>query len=56
MTGGWRKSSYSGDNGGDCVECATTRATVLVRDTKSPATPALAFTPRAWQAFTTSLK
>uniref|UniRef100_UPI0035567442 DUF397 domain-containing protein n=1 Tax=Streptomyces halstedii TaxID=1944 RepID=UPI0035567442 len=27
MTGAatWRKSSYSGPNGGDCVECAVTR-------------------------------
>jgi Domain of unknown function (DUF397) len=28
----WRKSSYSGDNGGECVEVATAGA-VLVRDT-----------------------
>ena len=60
MTGGWRKSSYSGGNGGECVECATTRATtqalVLVRDTKSPAIPALAFPAPAWQAFTQSIK
>ena len=57
----WRKSTHSGDNGGDCIECAATRhavprTAVLVRDTKSPATPALSFTPQAWQAFTQSLR
>ena len=28
----WRKSSYSGTNGGDCIE-APTRGRILVRDT-----------------------
>ena len=31
----WRKSSYSGANGGECVEVATTADTVLVRDSKN---------------------
>jgi hypothetical protein len=30
---GWRKSSYSGGNGGACVETASGRGVVLVRDT-----------------------
>jgi hypothetical protein len=47
----WRKSSYSGNGGSDCVEVAATDH-VLVRDTKKPAGPALAFTPAGWQAFT----
>jgi Domain of unknown function (DUF397) len=51
----WRKSSYSGSSGGDCVEVATA-GTVLVRDTKNRDGRALAFTPGAWQAFTASLK
>lgn len=35
----WRKSSYSGSNGGDCVEVAENRptGTVPVRDSKNPA-------------------
>ena len=33
--GGWRKSTYSGSNGGDCVEVADTAPVVLVRDTKN---------------------
>ena len=29
----WRKSSYSGANGGECVEVASTADAVMVRDT-----------------------
>ncbi len=36
----WTKSSYSTDEGPDCVEAATTPATVLVRDSKTPTAPA----------------
>lgn len=32
----WRKSSYSGNNGGDCVEVRDTRD--AVRDSKNPDT------------------
>lgn len=33
----WRKSSYSSDTGGDCVECATLApAAVAVRNSKRP--------------------
>ena len=48
----WRKSSYSGGNG-ECVEVAAT-AQVLVRDSKNPAGPILAFDHLAWRAFLTS--
>jgi hypothetical protein len=48
----WRKSSYSGPTGGNCVETATlAEGGVAVRDSRSPAGPALAFTPGAWDAF-----
>ncbi|WP_328928351.1 DUF397 domain-containing protein [Streptomyces sp. NBC_00190] len=48
----WFKSSYS-DSGdiNDCVEVATTPATVHVRDSKDTRLPHLAFTPRAWTGF-----
>ncbi|MEU1076256.1 MULTISPECIES: DUF397 domain-containing protein [unclassified Streptomyces] len=55
----WRKSSYSGQNGGDCIECAA-RVTagsagrpgeVLVRDSKDKAGPQLAFPVAAWNSF-----
>jgi hypothetical protein len=51
----WRKSSYSGDNGGECVEVASAEA-VLVRDTADPGSPVLAFTADAWRAFTATIR
>jgi len=51
----WRKSSYSGNNGGACIEVAAARA-VAVRDSKDPAGPVLAFCPQAWAAFTARVK
>jgi len=53
----WRKSSYSGTNGGNCVEIARNLpGVVAVRDSKDPCGPALAFTPADWEAFTAGLK
>lgn len=51
----WRKSSYSGSNGGDCVEVAA-RGRVLVRDTKDRTGALLAFGPRTWREFTARIK
>jgi hypothetical protein len=51
----WRKSSYSGNNGGACIEVAAARA-VAIRDSKDPAGPALAFGQQAWAAFTARVK
>ena len=48
----WRKSSYSTSNGGDCVEVGTDSHTIAVRDSKNPSSPALAFNPAKWLAFT----
>ncbi|MFF7894130.1 DUF397 domain-containing protein [Streptomyces sp. NPDC007907] len=47
----WRKSSYSGDQGGDCVEVAETSAIIAVRDSKTPAGPILTLDPAAFTAF-----
>ena len=55
MESNWRKSSYSGSNGGECVEVATAGA-VLVRDTADRNGPVLTFTPDAWRAFTTAIR
>jgi hypothetical protein len=55
MESSWRKSSYSGPNGGECVEVATVKA-VLVRDTADRNGPVLTFTPDAWRAFTTAIR
>jgi Domain of unknown function (DUF397) len=54
---GWRKSSYSGGNGGNCVEVALNLpGVVAVRDSKNPAGPALAFTPHEWRTFLVSAR
>jgi uncharacterized protein DUF397 len=52
----WRKSSYSGDNGGACIEVGTTGPAVAVRDSKNQDGPQLAFPADTWQAFTDNLK
>lgn len=53
----WRKASYSGDNGGACVEVARNLpGVVAVRDSKDPAGPALVFTRNDWAAFTAAIK
>ena len=56
MFSNWRKSSYSFSNG-NCTEVATTRAGVLVRDSKMNGTgPVLRFSPANWSAFLASVK
>lgn len=53
----WRKSSYSGKNGGDCVEVVDgVPGVVPVRDSKSPEGPRLTVPNGAWRAFVATLK
>ncbi|MEU9890486.1 DUF397 domain-containing protein [Sphaerisporangium sp. NPDC051017] len=53
----WRKSSYSGDNGGQCVEVASNLPRVVaVRDSKTPETPALVSTSGEWKHFISAIK
>ncbi|WP_431996431.1 DUF397 domain-containing protein [Streptomyces fungicidicus] len=47
----WFKSSYSGGEGGDCVEVALAPAAVHVRDSKDTGQGTFAVTPTAWTAF-----
>ncbi|WP_073807835.1 DUF397 domain-containing protein [Streptomyces sp. CB02261] len=47
----WFKSSYSGANATECVECAHTNTGTLVRDSKRPEGPTLALRSAAWQEF-----
>jgi hypothetical protein len=53
--GGWRKSTYSGSNGGDCVEVAAD-GQIRVRDTTDRDGGTLSFSADAWQAFTDALR
>lgn len=66
----WRKSSRSGTNGGSCVEVtvaegdanpiathkADSEKLYLMRDSKNPDGPVLAFTPAEWDAFVGGVK
>ncbi|WP_282082960.1 DUF397 domain-containing protein [Streptomyces tendae] len=47
----WFKSSYSGAEGGDCVEVATGTAVVHVRDSKAVTGPVVTVSPEAWAGF-----
>ncbi|MFJ7072931.1 DUF397 domain-containing protein [Streptomyces sp. NPDC098781] len=47
----WRKSSYSGDQGGECVELAEATHSVSIRDSKNTAGPILTFGPTTFTAF-----
>ncbi|WP_327385813.1 DUF397 domain-containing protein [Streptomyces sp. NBC_01207] len=47
----WVKSSYSTNDGPECIEVAHTLGTVLVRDSKRPDDARLAVTPAAWSGF-----
>jgi hypothetical protein len=51
----WRKSTHSGNNGGNCVEIARNLPGIIaVRDSKDPEGPALTFAPAEWNAFVAS--
>ncbi len=53
--GDWRKSSFSGANGGACVEVARAEH-IMIRDTTDRDGVTLTIPAGAWQAFTTSLR
>ncbi|MGW5196170.1 DUF397 domain-containing protein [Streptomyces spiralis] len=54
---GWRRSSYSGSEGGSCLEVLDDHPTgVPVRDSKMPQGPALLFPSLVWTSFVTSIK
>jgi hypothetical protein len=66
--GVWRKASYSAGNGGGCVEVTATTDTAdvphkadadllyLMRDSRDPSGPRLAFTTSEWDAFIAGVK
>ena len=51
----WRKSSYSGGNGGQCVQVAAP-GRVLVRDSNNPDAGRLGFSAQAWREFAARIK
>ncbi|WP_244190611.1 DUF397 domain-containing protein [Streptomyces caeruleatus] len=52
----WRKSTYSSDNGGACVEVVDGLSAVPVRDSKNKEGAALVVSPSAWASFVNSVK
>ena len=53
----WRTSSYSGGNGGACVEVASHDGMILVRDTKDHGRrPVQRYAPAAWHEFVAGLR
>jgi hypothetical protein len=53
----WKKSTYSGNNGGNCVEVARNLpGIVAVRDSKDQDGPALIITADAWRSFAAGIR
>lgn len=52
----WIKSTYSGSEGGSCVEIASLPNGIAVRDSKDPSGPVLRFSAAEWRAFVRKIK
>lgn len=58
--GNWRKSTYSGSGGGNCIEVGETTGAVLIRDTKqthwAEGRTVLRLTPSNFRRLTSTIK
>lgn len=52
----WRKSSYSGGGGGNCVEIADSPGTTAVRDTQNRELGHLSYPSAEWNRLVLTLK
>lgn len=52
----WKKSSYSGNQGGACVETAVLDDAIGVRDSKDTLRGHLTLSSSSWSALTESIK
>ncbi|EXU68233.1 hypothetical protein Z951_10905 [Streptomyces sp. PRh5] len=52
----WRRSSYSGPEGNECVEVADLRTHIAVRDSKNTTGPVLTFPADAFASFVVEVK
>ncbi len=52
----WRKSTFSSEPDGNCVEVALAPAAVAVRDSKYTSGPTLSVPITGWHAFMTSCR
>jgi hypothetical protein len=53
--GQWRKSSYSGGHGGNCVQVAPAKDGIMVRDSRDPDGPVLLLALAHWAGLCKSL-
>jgi hypothetical protein len=53
--GRWRKSTHSTGNG-ECVEAASSRGDIAVRDSKQPDGPKVRYSEPAWRSFLAATK
>jgi hypothetical protein len=56
LNAAWRKSSYSGGEGGNCIELADLGEGLAVRDSKNPAAGTVAVGPNARAAFLAAVR
>ncbi|HEY5394498.1 MAG TPA: DUF397 domain-containing protein [Trebonia sp.] len=52
----WRKSSFSGGNGGQCVEAGSLPGVVMVRDTMNRDGAVIEFSADTWRTFAATVK
>lgn len=52
----WRKSTFSGNGGADCVEVGIANGMIVVRDTKSRERAMLRFSAETWRRFAEQVK
>ncbi|MFF4476203.1 DUF397 domain-containing protein [Streptomyces sp. NPDC021218] len=52
----WRRSSYSGPEGNECVEVADLRTHIAVRDSKNTTGPVLTFPVEGFASFVSEVK
>lgn len=52
----WRKSSYSGTQGGNCVELSWDERGLLARDSKAPLSGMLSFADTGAESFLAAVK
>lgn len=52
----WRKSSFSGGGGSNCVEVTDAGLAIAVRDSKDALGPVLVVGQHAWRQFAANLK
>jgi hypothetical protein len=53
---GWRKSTFSGGGGSNCVEVTGAGQAIAVRDSKDAPGPVLVFGQLAWRQFAANVK